>query len=141
MDETLSLIREKKRKIEIDFKLCFIQKNSKQKIIVKAATIDFIDKILNNIKERFKFKDVSVSQFVERLGDKNSPDIVNNNGFYHRLYQKLLKESKKDLTKQSVKLNHLQVNLKKVDLRNTITVSTVLEKPMYNMSRNRWTAS
>ena len=117
MDETLSLIREKKRKIEIDFKLCFIRKNSKQKIIVKAATIDSIDKILNNIKERFKFKDVSVSQFVERLGDKNSPDIVNNNGFYHRLYQKLLKESKKDLTKQSVKQNHLQVNLKKVDLQ------------------------
>ena len=50
MDETSSLIREKKRKTEIDFKLCFIQKNSKSKIIVKAATIESMDKILNNIK-------------------------------------------------------------------------------------------
>ena len=81
MDETPSLIREKKRKTEIDFKLCFIcQKNSKSKIIVKAATIESI----NNIKERFKFKDVSVSELAERLGDKNSQDIVNNNGLYHR---------------------------------------------------------
>ena len=85
MDETPSLIRKKKRKTEIDFKLCFIcQKNSKSKIIVKAATIESIDKVLNNIKEHFKFKDVSVSQLVEYLGDKNSQDILNNNGFYHR---------------------------------------------------------
>ena len=85
MDETPSLIRKKKRKTEIDFKLCFIcQKNSKSKIIVKAATIESIDKVLNNIKERFKFKDVSMSQLAERLGDKNSQDIVNNNGLYHR---------------------------------------------------------
>ena len=84
MDETPSLIRKKKRKTEIDFKLCSIcQKNSKSKIIVKAATIESIDKVLNNMKERFKFKGVPVSQLVERLGDKNSQDIVNNNGFYH----------------------------------------------------------
>ena len=51
MDETPFLIREKKRKTEIDFKLCFIsQKNSKSKIIVKAPTIEYIDKVLNNIK-------------------------------------------------------------------------------------------
>ena len=29
------------------------------KIIVKAATISSIDKVLNNIKERYKFKDAS----------------------------------------------------------------------------------
>ena len=75
MDKTPSLIPKKKRKTEIDFKSCFIcQKNSKSKIILKAVTI----------KERYKFKDVSVSQLVERLGDKNSQGIVNNNGFYHR---------------------------------------------------------
>ena len=61
----------------MDFKLCFIcQKNSKSKIIVKAATIESIDKVLNNLKERYKFKDVSLSQLVERLGDKNSQGIV-----------------------------------------------------------------
>ena len=42
-----------------------------------------IYKVLNNIKH-FKFKDVAVSQLAERLGDNNSQDIVNNNGFYHR---------------------------------------------------------
>ena len=112
-DETPSLIREKKRKTEIDFKLCFVQKNSKSKIHVKAATIESIDKILNNIKERFKFKDVSVSQFVERLGDKNSQDIVNNNGFYHRqCYQDItnketLKRVEKRLNKAIIKQYHL----------------------------------
>ena len=36
----------------MDFELCFIcEKNSKPKIIVKAATIESIDKVLNNIKE------------------------------------------------------------------------------------------
>ena len=68
----------------MDFELCFIcEKNSKPKIIVKAATIESIDKVLNNIKERYKFKDVSLSQLLERLGDKNSQGIVNKNGFYH----------------------------------------------------------
>ena len=43
-----------------------------------------IYKVLNNIKKKFKFKDVSVSQLAEWLGDNNSQDIVNNNGFYHR---------------------------------------------------------
>ena len=57
MDETPFLICEKKRETEIDFKLlCFIQKNSKSKIIVKVATIESIDKVLNNIKERFSLK-------------------------------------------------------------------------------------
>ena len=85
MDKTPPLIPKKKRKTEIDFNLCFIcQKNSKSKIIVKAATIESIDKVLNNIKERYKFKDVSVLQLAELLGDKNLQDIVNNNGFYHR---------------------------------------------------------
>ena len=57
MDETPSLIREKKRETEIDFKLlCFIQKNSKSKITEKVATIESIDKVLNNIKERFSLK-------------------------------------------------------------------------------------
>ena len=107
----------------MDFKLCFIcQKNSKSKIIVKAATIESIDKVLNNIKERYKFKDVSLSQLLERLGDKNSQGIVNNNGFYHRqcyqdITKKSLKETKKDVTKQSVKQHHLQVNLKNMDLQ------------------------
>ena len=69
----------------MNFELCFIcEKNSKPKIIVKAATIESIDKVLNNIKERYKFKDVSLSQLLERLGDKNSQGIVNKNGFYHR---------------------------------------------------------
>ena len=57
MDEKPFLICEKKRETEIDFKLlCFIQKNSKSKIIVKVATIESIDKVLNNIKERFSLK-------------------------------------------------------------------------------------
>ena len=57
MDETPFLICEKNRETEIDFKLlCFIQKNSKSKIIVKVATIESIDKVLNNIKERFSLK-------------------------------------------------------------------------------------
>ena len=37
-------------------------------------------------REHFKFKDVSVSQFLERLGDNNSLliiDVINNYGFYH----------------------------------------------------------
>ena len=46
-----------------------------------------------------------MSQFVERLGDKNSQDIVNNNGFYHRqCYQDItnketLKRAKKRFNK------------------------------------------
>ena len=40
-----------------------------------------MDKVLNNTKERFKSKYVSVSQFVERLDDNNSQGIVNNNEF------------------------------------------------------------
>ena len=84
MDETPCLICKKKWKTEIDFYICLIcQKNSKSEIIVKAATIEYIDKGLNNIKEHFRFKDVSMSQLLEQLGDKNSQDIVNNNGFYH----------------------------------------------------------
>ena len=72
MDKTPPLIPKKKQKTEIDFKLCFIcQKNSKSKIIVKAATTESIEKVLDNIKERCKFKDASLSQLVERLGDKN----------------------------------------------------------------------
>ena len=68
MDETPPRIRAKKRKTEIGFKLCFIcQKNPKSKIIVKATTTESFDKVLN-IKERFKSKDVSVSQLVEQLG-------------------------------------------------------------------------
>ena len=118
MDETPSLICKKKQKTEIDFYICLTcQKNSKSEIIVKAATIEYIDKGLNNIKEHFRFKDVSMSQLLEQLGDKNSQDIVNNNGFYHcQCYpgyykqKKRLKELKKDLTKQSVKQQHLQVN-------------------------------
>ena len=43
MDETLSLICEKKRKTEIDFKCFICQKNSKPKIFVKAPTIESID--------------------------------------------------------------------------------------------------
>ena len=50
----------------------------------KSSNNRVFDKVLNNIKGRYKFKDVSVSQLVERLGDKNSQDIVNNNEFYHR---------------------------------------------------------
>ena len=81
MDKIPPLIHEKKRKIEIDFKLCFIyQKNPKSKSIIQAVTIESLDKVLNNIKERFKSKDASVSQLVERLGDNNLQDIVN----YHR---------------------------------------------------------
>ena len=93
-----SLIRKKKRKIEIDFKLCFIcQKNPKPKIIVKVASIESFDKVLNNTKKRFKSKDVSVSDLLERLGDNNLQDIVNNNGFYHRqCYQDITnKETRK----------------------------------------------
>ena len=106
MDETLFLICKKKRKTEIDFKLCSIcQKNSKSKIIVKAATIESTDKVLNNIKEHFKFKDVSVSQLVERLGDKNSQDIVNNNRFYHhQCYQDITK--KKTLKRAEKRFNN-----------------------------------
>ena len=85
MDKIPSLIHEKKRKIEIDFKLCFIyQKNPKSKSIIQAVRIESLDKVLNNIKERLKSKDASVSQLVERLGDNNLQDIVNYNGFYHR---------------------------------------------------------
>ena len=107
MDKTPSFIPKKKQKTGIDFKLCFFcQKNSKSKIIVKAATIKSIDKVLNNIEECYKYKNVFVSQLVERLGDKNSQDIVNNNGFYHRqCYQDItnketLKTAKKRFKKQ-----------------------------------------
>ena len=59
-------------------------------IIVKAPTTESIDKVLNNTKERLKFKDEFTSQFVERLGDSNLQDI-NNNGFYHRqCYQEMI---------------------------------------------------
>ena len=67
MDETSSLIRKQKRKAEIDFKLYFIcQKNSKSKRILKAAITESKDKVLNNIRQPFKLKDVSVSQLVEQ---------------------------------------------------------------------------
>ena len=114
MDKTLSLIPKKKQRTEIDFKLWFIcQKNSKSKIIAKAATTESIDKVLNNIKERCKFKDASLSQLAEQLGDKNSQDIVNNNGFYHRqCYQDItnketLKRVEKRLNKAIIKQYHL----------------------------------
>ena len=41
--------------------------SKESKIIVKATTTESFDKVLN-IKERFKSKDVSVSQLVEQLG-------------------------------------------------------------------------
>ena len=160
MDKTPSLIPRKKRKTEIDFKLCFIcQKNSKSKIIVKAATIESIDKVLNNIKEQYKFKDVSVSQLVERLGDKNSQDIVNNNGFYHRqCYQDItnketLKRAEKRFNKAISQATQSASEPKKgrPSMKNlteerkervTRSQSVLYEKSqMYNMSKNRWTAS
>ena len=88
MDKTLSLIPKKngKKKWILNYVLF---------VIVKAATIESIDKVLNNLKERYKFKDVSLSQLVERLGDKNSQVIVNNNGFYHRqCYQDITNKEK-----------------------------------------------
>ena len=69
---------------------------------MKAPTTESADKVLNNTKERLKFKDEFNSQFVEWLGDSNLQDI-NDNGFYHRqCYQEMinretLKKSKKDL--------------------------------------------
>ena len=59
-------------------------------IIEKATTTESIDKVLNNTKERLKFKDEFTSQFVEQLGDSNLQGI-NNNGFYHRqCYQEMI---------------------------------------------------
>ena len=60
-------------------------------------SIESFDKVLNNTKKRFKSKDVSVSDLLERLGDNNLQDIVNNNGFYHRqCYQDITnKETRK----------------------------------------------
>ena len=108
MNKTPSFIPKKKQKTVIDFKLCFVcQKNSKSKVIVKVATIKSIDKVLNNIEELYKYKNVFVSQLVERLGDKNSQDIVNNNGFYHRqCYQDITnKETLKTAEKRFNKAN------------------------------------
>ena len=84
MDKMPSLIPKKNGKKKWILNYVLFEKNSKPKIIVKAATIESIDKVLNNIKEQYKFKDVSLSQLLERLGDKNSQGIVNKNGFYHR---------------------------------------------------------
>ena len=88
MDKTPSLIPKKngKKKWILNYVLF---------VIVKAATTESIDKVLNNLKERYKFKYVSLSQLVERLGDKNSQGIVNNIGFYHRqCYQDITNKEK-----------------------------------------------
>lgn len=44
----------------------------------KSPTAEAINKVLNNTQEGFKFNDVPVSRFVERLVDNNSQDISNN---------------------------------------------------------------
>ena len=61
MDKMPSLIPKKNGKKKWILNYVLFEKNSKPKIIVKAATIESIDKVLNNIKEIY----VSVSQLVE----------------------------------------------------------------------------
>ena len=160
MDKIPFLIHEKKRKIDIDFKLCFIcQKYPKSKIIIKAATWESLDKALNNIKERFKSKDASVPQLVERLGDNNLQDIVNNNGFYHRqCYQDITnKETPKIAEKRLNKAISLAIppaskpkwgraSLKNLteEKEERVTRSQSVpyeESQCIILSKNRWTAS
>ena len=56
----------------------------KVKTIVRAPARESIVKVLSNIEQRFKFKDDSVTKHVEKLGENNTKDIINQKRFYHR---------------------------------------------------------
>ena len=85
MDDSTSLAPNKKTKNRnrLQFVLHFSAK-FKVKTIVRAPARESVVEVLSNVEQRFKFKDVSVTKHVEKLGENNTKDIINQKGFYHR---------------------------------------------------------
>ena len=76
----------KKPKVIIDCSLCIMcqQAENQSKAIVKNVNAETLKKVISLCKERDKFGDVSVREFLNRMNEVCVEEVIENAGFYHK---------------------------------------------------------
>ena len=85
MDSVLEATPAKQRKSVLDYNSCIIcQQPQASKDVTRLISIESIGSLLYRCRERDKFKDDKVFEFVGRTKNLTAQDIIYNTGFYHR---------------------------------------------------------
>ena len=85
MEDSPTLQPKKKRRPDSDVRLCIICKEyNTKKIIVDRPNNDTLQKVLDICRERHKYKDSSVQEFVQRTSGCTGTNLHDTNAFYHR---------------------------------------------------------
>ena len=81
MDDSISIAPAKKRKTEIDYKLCIICQQKKiTEDLVANPRLDSIENVLSLSRERLEYGDTDVTGFVQRTINETGAIITECNG-------------------------------------------------------------
>ena len=98
MDDAIVIAPAKKRKTETDYQKCVIcQKKLAAEALVAIPKHNSIADVLNLSRERHKYGDAALAEFVQRTVNETASIICEKNGSYHRsCYKEFSNRSKLD---------------------------------------------